>query len=74
MDKSKLTVYGIALFVIITLCNLGLFVKFSDMQAYAVSKSEFSLIREDLRDIKADQKDMAKDQKTLLNKFYEVKK
>lgn len=66
MDK-KLTVYGIALVVIQILIGLKIFVQYSDMTAYAVSKSEFQLIRDDLKEMKADQK-------TLLKEFYELKK
>lgn len=66
MDK-KIKTYGITFFVVQLLISMKVFVTFSEMTAYAVSKSEFSLIREDLKEIKGDQK-------VILNKFMEIKK
>ena len=36
--------YGIAILVVQIIINLGIFVKFPDMQAYAVSKDSFSMV------------------------------
>jgi len=36
--------YGIALLVVQIIINLGIFVKFPDMQAYAVNKDSFSMV------------------------------
>lgn len=55
MNKKTFTIYGVILIGISVACNLGIFVKFSDMQAYAVSKDQFDLIRDDLKEIKANQ-------------------
>lgn len=74
MTTKKVTISVVAVAVVQLLVGAKIFVTFSDMQAYAVSKSEFSLIREDLKEIKADQKDIRNDQKTLLEKLYVCKK
>ncbi len=44
MNKRSVTMYGIALLVVQIIINLGIFVKFPDMQAYAVSKDSFSMV------------------------------
>ena len=54
MNKD-IIIGGIAFFVIQFLISAGIFVKFSDMTAYAVSKDQFQIILDDLQDIKKSQ-------------------
>lgn len=55
MNKD-IIIGGIAFFVIQFLISAGIFVKFSDMTAYAVSKDQFQIILDDLHEIKESQK------------------
>ena len=41
MDKTQLLIAGITFLVINLIASLGIFVKFSDMSAYAVSKEAY---------------------------------
>ncbi len=55
MNNKDLIIGGIAIFIIQFLISTGIFVKFSDMAAYAVSKDQFQIILDDLQDIKLSQ-------------------
>lgn len=48
MDKRTLVIYGVAFLVLQLLLNCGIFVKFSDMTAYAASKDSVGQIIEQL--------------------------
>ncbi len=41
MNKMELIIGGVAILVINVIASLGIFVKFSDMAAYAVSKDSY---------------------------------
>lgn len=62
MNNKDLVIGGLAFFVIQFLISAGIFVKFSDMTAYAVSKDQFQIILDDLQDIK-------QSQQTIINKL-----
>lgn len=53
--NKEIFIAGISFLVIQFVVSAGIFVKFSDMQAYAVSKDQFQLILDDLKDIKRSQ-------------------
>lgn len=55
MNNKDFIVGGIAFVVLQFILSAGIFVKFSDMQAYAVSKEQFQIILDDLGDIKKSQ-------------------
>lgn len=61
MDNKNLILSGIALFVVQFIISAGIFVKFPDMTAYAVSKDQFQTILDDLQDIKQSQQTIIKE-------------
>lgn len=48
MDKRTLAIYGIVFLVLQFILNCGIFVRFSDMEAYAASKDSMVQITEQL--------------------------
>lgn len=48
MDKKRLVSYGLILVIIQTILGLKIFVTFSDLTAYAVSKDSMGMITERL--------------------------
>lgn len=55
MNNKDFIIGGIAFVVLQFILSAGIFVKFSDMTAYAVSKDQFQLILDDLQEIKHSQ-------------------
>lgn len=62
MNNKDFIIGGIAFVVLQFILSAGIFVKFSDMTAYAVSKDQFQMILDDLQDIK-------RSQQTIINKL-----